>query len=402
MRPQKLIRALAIGVAITYLSPASTEAQHDIELVQSVPAETNLAHPALPFARETWIRMVREAKTSIDLAQFYLSSPNPQGPLEAVIAEMELAAARGVKIRVLISDKLAEQDPLTLERFRKMKNTSVRIYNLTPITGGIIHAKFWIVDGEDIFVGSQNFDWRALEHIHETGIRLKSRSVARQLTRIFEVDWETSLTGKIPDEAWMEAHATDTGEARPEGIELVASPPSLNPRGIRPALDALLELLQSAKKKIRVQLLNYSPVSGGSEYWSALDNALRAAAVRGVQVQLMVSDWNTAQPGIDHLKSLGQIPNLEVRIVTIPAFSGGFIPYSRVIHSKLMVVDDDVLWVGNSNWSRGYFRDSRNVELLIRRPGLAVQGQQIFDRLWSSGYAEKVDPTRTYAPPRRE
>ena len=52
-----------------------------------------------------------------------------------------------------------------------------------------------------------------------------------------------------------------------------------------------------------------------------------------------------------------------------PRRSRGFIPYARVIHSKVMRVDDDLCWVGTSNWGYDYFFRSRNVEVVLRRPG---------------------------------
>ena len=43
--------------------------------------------------------------------------------------------------------------------------------DIGTVAGGVQHAKFFIVDGEEVFLGSQNFDWRALKHIHELGVR---------------------------------------------------------------------------------------------------------------------------------------------------------------------------------------------------------------------------------------
>ncbi|MBL0313513.1 MAG: hypothetical protein IPP78_12540 [Holophagaceae bacterium] len=107
------------------------------------------------------------------------------------------------------------------------------------------------------------------------------------------------------------------------------------------------------------------------------------------------------EPGfsaVDHLKSLTLIPNLEVRIASIPESSKGHIPFARVVHSKYMTVDGNLLWLGTSNWSEDYFADSRNVELILRDPSLAAQGDRIFDRLWNSPFASRLDPTKTYVP----
>jgi len=182
----------------------------------------------------------------------------------------------------------------------------------------------------------------------------------------------------------------------------VASPAFLNPPEVRPALAALEELLGLAKTRIRVQLLTYSPVAGRVNYWPILDNALRAAAVRGVRVELLVSDWNLESPAVEHLKSLTLLPNLEIRIASIPNAATGPIPFARVIHSKYMTVDGEVLWLGTSNWSQDYFTASRNVEIIARDKALAVQADGIFERLWSSRFCTRLDPGKAYTPRKRE
>ncbi|NIV72593.1 MAG: phospholipase, partial [Calditrichae bacterium] len=126
-----------------------------------------------------------------------------------------------------------------------------------------------------------------------------------------------------------------------------------------------LGLINSAKEKIHIQLLSYDPASHG-EYYPATENALRSAALRGVQAKLIVSDWNKRKPGVDYLKSLQVLPNIEVKFSTIPEFSDGFIPYARVEHCKYMVVDDSLTWIGTSNWAKNYFYASRNLGLVIK------------------------------------
>jgi phosphatidylserine/phosphatidylglycerophosphate/cardiolipin synthase-like enzyme len=179
-------------------------------------------------------------------------------------------------------------------------------------------------------------------------------------------------------------------------VELVASPPFLTPKDIRPSIEALLDLLDQAKESVRVQLLTYSPISGQDRFWPLLDNALRAAAVRGVKVRLLVSDWVLGGRALPHLKALALIPNLEVRIASIPEAKEGHIPYARTVHSKYLVVDGVHLALGTSNWEESYFTESRNIELLFRDSPLAAQAAGIFDRLWSSRYTFPLDPEKVY------
>lgn len=369
----------------------------EVSLVQTVPLEVDIGHAKLAHAKETWIEMIRGARESIDLGQFYVSGKTGEA-LDAVLEELERAAERGVRIRMMVSNVFANDDVPTLDRIRKMKNAEVRIYDIKKLTGGIIHAKYWVIDRKEIFVGSQNFDWRAISHIHEMGVRIRDEKIANQLGSIFDLDWKYIETGKYPVVSSGDKSLTFV---EPSSIELVASPPQFNPAGTRWALTALLELINQAKKSIRFQVLDYSPLAGKDEFWNELDNAVRAAAVRGVKVEIMVSNWNTEEKPLPHLKSLSLVPNVDIRIVTLPLYHSTFIPFARVIHSKYLVVDDSILWVGTSNFSKGYFYDCRNIEIILRDAALATQGNEIFQKLFTSPYAEKVDPAKHYPKPRK-
>lgn len=358
-------------------------------LVQSVPAETGLADLTLAFAKDAWVEMIHGAKVSVDAAEFYVTNRSGSA-LEPVLKELEKAGARGVKVRFLLSAKMLDQDPASVARLRRIPGAEVRSFDLSGVSRGILHAKYFVVDGREAALGSQNFDWRALEHIHELGVRTSDPRIVVRLTELFALDWAFAGSGKLPE---LPGHPTPV--VRPE-VELVASPPFLTPKDIRPAIDALVELIGQAKQSVRVQLLTYSPVAGQDRFWPVLDNALRAAAVRGVHVRLMVSDWVLGSRALPHLKSLTLIPNLEVKVVSIPEAKEGHVPYARTVHSKYLVVDGMHLALGTSNWEESYFMESRNIELVFRDSPLAAQAVRIHDRLWNSAYAFALDPTKAY------
>ena len=271
-------------------------------------------------------------------------------------------------------------------------------------TTGILHAKYWVLDETSVFMGSQNFDWRALTEIHETGVYIQDNpGLAAEYLRVFAIDWQVAGAPDAENRKLAAKKAVTLSRktapraaTMPGDVELVASPPSLNPAGMRAAGDALVEILDRAKSKIRVQLLYYAPFNKyapkeRTPYWPRLDNALRSAQARGVKVELLVSHWNLRQPDYFHLKSLAVLPGVDVRIATIPESKRlGDVPYSRVAHSKYMTVDDRLLWIGTSNWGEDYFEESRNLELILKRPDLTAQANGIFDRLWGSPLTKSV------------
>jgi phosphatidylserine/phosphatidylglycerophosphate/cardiolipin synthase-like enzyme len=380
----------AFAAALLWLLPAGAALpEGPTRLIQSIPRETALAHPELAMAADAWVEVIRGAAKRLDFAEFYIAQV-PGGALEPVLRELERAGARGVKTRFILSSRMLDQDPASVARLRKVPGLELRIFEMKGVSSGILHAKYFLADGREAVLGSQNFDWRALEHIHELGIRTSDPALVDRLQEVFEVDWRFALDQTLPSPA-----KPVTVPRSP--AELVASPAFLSPGTVRDALGALTQLLGEARSSVQVQLLTYSPV-GRKGYWPAIDQALRAAAVRGVKVQLLISDWIYRSRGFAHLKSLALIPNIEVRIASIPEASTGHIPYARTIHSKYLVVDGATLWVGTSNWEEDYFEASRNVEVILRQPELAKQGGEIFSKLWNSPYVLPLDPMKAYVP----
>jgi phosphatidylserine/phosphatidylglycerophosphate/cardiolipin synthase-like enzyme len=363
-----------------------------LELVETVPIETTLDHPELRDAGDVWLDMIGGARTSIDLAQFYASSSRPSR-LEAVVQALEAAVARGVRVRFLAEQGFVKTYPDTLERLAHA-GASVRHLDLraVPGGGGILHAKYFIVDDRDAFLGSQNFDWRALEHNYELGARVRDPAVVGGLAAIFAADW--ARAGGEP--------AADRRAPPPSGaLTLVASPRELLPPGVAWDLPRIVQLLDGAAASITVELLTYRAGTDGGP-WDELEAPLVRAARRGVQVQLLLADWSKRPRTLTGLQKLARIPNIAIRLTTIPPWSGGFIPFARVTHAKALVVDGKRGWLGTSNWEKDYFYKSRNVGVIVDDPALAGQLAGFFATLWQSAYAVPLDPDAAYAPPRIE
>ena len=84
-----------------------------------------------------------------------------------------------------------------------------------------------------------------------------------------------------------------------------------------------------------------------------------------------------------------------MRVVEIPAWSGGPLEFARVAHAKYMVVDGARAWVGTSNWEGDYFFQSRNVSVFSRAPAVARTLGRVFDHGWSGPYARPLPPANT-------
>ena len=395
---------LAVTLAVQAFGRDQDDAQATtLELVQTTPVETELGLPGLREAHEVWPERIAGATRSLDLAHFYAS--NAEGSrLEPVLAALEAAVGRGVRLRFLADARFQQTYPDTLARIDAWEGAEVRIYDLGALGGGVLHAKWMLIDGREGFVGSQNFDWRALEHIQELGLRFTGPELCAAFGELFELDWRqaadesTPVTWGAEGELAFPVTAVDGTRVTP-----VFSPQGMLPRPELWDLPRLVRAIEDARRSVRLQLLNYRSVGYDRTYWDGLETPLRAAAARGVSVEILCSHWATAAGTIEGLKSLQALRNVEVRILTVPPLaSGEFIPFGRVAHAKLMVVDGRTGWVGTSNGSRDYFHASRNVGLFLEGGPIATQLESYFAVGWASEHAETLDLGRDYPPPRRE
>jgi phosphatidylserine/phosphatidylglycerophosphate/cardiolipin synthase-like enzyme len=373
-----------------------------IELVESAPLETTLDHPDVRNAADVWVSMIDGAHHTLDFAEFYASEAEQKdrtrSSLGPVIVAIESAVKRGVRVRFLADSVFAPKYPDTLQRLKNV-GAEVRIIDFGARGGGVLHAKYFVVDGVEAFVGSQNFDWRALAHIQEMGVHVSSPAIAGALLDVLDTDWELA-TGRGAANARVHRRPRTEARARTgEIITLVASPRGWLPDEASWELPKLVAMLDGATRAVDLQVLMYKTKERDGSPFPTLDDALRRAAKRGVHVRLLVSDWSS-KPGSEAratLDDLAKVANVEVRVITIPKWSGGDIAFARVAHAKYLVVDQAKAWVGTSNWEGDYFTKSRNVGVIVEGGKLPPRLDAVFDDGWSSAYAKALSPAEVSA-----
>ncbi len=382
------------------------------EIVESVPVETDYGHPETLRTQAAWLDMIQSATTSIDIGAFYFSG-EPGEALDPILEAINAAAARGVNVRLVLDEAFRDQSAATVALLTQGEHLVIRYIPMGQLTGGVMHAKYMIVDKHDCFVGSQNFDWKALDHIHEIGVRIKSDAIAHTIDKVFELDWQLAETKNVtthqqllfePDDGLV---SSDMPVIFQEGEQYFTVHPAFSPQGLLPMgvdweQDELIRLLKKARHHVHAQVLQYSADAGFHRkgYWAALDNALREAAGRGVKIEMIMSDWSMASPSVDYVKSLAIIPNITIKFSTVPAYSGGFLEFARVEHCKYLVIDEDTSWVGTGNWEWSYFNNTRNIAIIAKHKRIARQLTEIFKKGWDSQYVQLVDPNKLYEPPK--
>jgi len=412
MRP--FLCVALVAVLTTALSPGSLRARNsappqDFEIVESVPDASLYGETGVRRTQAVWLEMIRGATTRIDIAAFYIAD-KPGGPLAPVLDALVERARAGVKVRILVDQSFLKDNHESVDRFRALPGFEIRVLPVKTLTGGVLHAKYMVVDMTDVFVGSQNFDWRALNEIHEIGARVRSRRFAQTFDATFDFDWQ--LAG---DPAAPRRQNTNTSLAfapvtasDPELLHvaddspLVAfpafSPASLMPDWVTAEEPALVNLIGGAQHRVRIQVMTLSALRGYGEkgWWAPIDTALRDAAARGVEVHIIVADWALHEPMQSYLKSLALMPNITVKFSRVPPSPAGFIPYARVEHAKYAVVDDRSVYIGTGNWESSYFHTSVDASVFVRGSGPALTMTRIFERDWSGPYVTTMEAGKSY------
>ncbi len=397
-----------------------------IRFLESFPAGTALDLPEFAPAWQVWPEVLDGAGKSVDVASFYFSrlgdgtdkieAPGLPDRLLPSLAALPRAGKRGCRVRVLGDSKFSKTYPEALDELNAAAGVESRAIDCgQSYGGGVMHAKYFVVDDRTLYVGSQNWDWRALNEIRELGALVEHPALAGELKKIFDLDWRlaggeavpvqssSAGTGPARPAAWIQGQAVPllTAEGDTCRAGLAASPRDHLPAGVPWDLPSLLGGIDGAQQRVRLQLLSYGLVDRDGTYWPELDSALRAAAARKVQVQIILSNWAKAGYSAPWIKSLAAVPNIEVKFSDIPENEAGFIPYARVEHPKYMTVDGRLAWVGTSNWSRDYFYSSRNVSLFLEGAGVTAQLDRFFELGWNGPYTQTVTPCGDYHPPRK-
>jgi len=417
---RRAVPLLLFGGLMAASAPAVAQAGNgqregsQFQIVESVPEGTNYGEEGVPRTQAVWLDMIGHATHTIDIAAFYVAD-KPGHALSPVLDALLERARAGVKIRLLVERSFMRDTGPSIQRLRNVPNIAIEILPTGTLTGGVLHAKYMIVDGTKVFVGSQNWDWRALEEIHEVGAAITDPRFGRSFEAAFAELWalgggeelpKAQMGGVLPPDFAPVTEADPVILDRTGDDPLIAypafSPPAMTPAWLTSEEPALIGMIRGARKTVRIQVMTLSAIRhyGPRGFWTGLDSALRDAAARGVQVEIIVADWALHEPMQSYLKSLADFPGISVRFSTVPQAKSGFIPYARVEHCKYAVVDDDSAFIGTGNWEWSYFNNTVDASVFVHGRGPAQTLTHIFERDWTGPYVTPLKPGQTYTAPK--
>ena len=325
---------------------------------------------------------VRAAKESIHLEYFNFRNDSISRELFMLLVRK---AAEGVKVRALFDGfgNSSNNRPLRTRQLDSLRARGVEIYEFDPMRFPYInhalhrdHRKIVVIDGEVGYTGGMNVadyyitgkpefgEWR---DIHT---RIEGDAVG-ELQKVFLGFWN-QVTGQdikgtqyYPGErqAWRDfgmLQPDNTATAGHKVVGIVNRDPATSPRIIH---DTFVHAITHAQKQIMI-------INPYLTMCRHIKRALKQAARRGVDVQIMVS----AKSDIPITPRIVEynVHKLMKAGVKVYFFQGGF------HHSKIMMVDSTYSFVGSANLNSRSLSFDYECNLLIADTCTTRQLQQIF------------------------
>lgn len=264
-----------------------------------------------------------------------------------IMSALVRAKERGVDVKVLV-DAVGNMYGLRpVSNILRRRSIDVATFNPARLSWRLAffnlrtHRKLLIIDGRTAFAGGMNIRKHHLED-QEKGQRVRdlhfalSGPVVRQMAEAFADDWIFSNQPELDPAVWMPEVDIQPGRIA------VRSIPDGPDEPLQKTAMIMESALASARKRVQILTPYFLPEQ-------ALLSALKQAALRGVQVDILLPEKSnlplfslTAMAGIRQLIEAG------CRVLVSPP------PFD---HSKLMIVDETWTLFGSSNW------DARSLKL---------------------------------------
>jgi phosphatidylserine/phosphatidylglycerophosphate/cardiolipin synthase-like enzyme len=392
-------RIFHVYFIISILSVCWSAEKPIVELVESIPAETSLDIEQIANTTDVWLAMISSATQSLDIETSFMNSKKNHR-IENIFAEIMSTAKRGVKVRILCDATFYKRYSTTLDTLAKQPNILTRKIDWKSIAGGHLGGTFFVVDHDDTFLGSQNFDWKSIDQNHELGIRIKDHLLGLAFTNLFNQDWTLAKVPTIPKNDQYFLPLSLESSNRIIKLLPVFCPPPLIPYTNLWMEPEIINLINNANSSIQIQLLSYSTFTENKEYYTKIDESIRKAAARNIKIKILCSDRSKKHPMIDALKSLVVLPNIDIKLNTLPELSNGFAPPFRVEKSNYLLVDGENFWIGSASWSNSHFYKNREIGIVVQDSILSGKINTFFENNWQSPYSYFLDPSYEYPLPR--
>jgi len=324
--------------------------------VANGPYEIYFTQPVYPDRPETrhggiderFVAFVNSATRTLDIAVYDFD-------LENVAQAMAAAKGRGVAVRMVTdSDTLNNKDAAIQKALGIVKGAGIAIVG--DERQAIMHHKFAVRDGDEIWTGSWNFTTGDTYRLNNNAVRMHSPELAHRFTEEFEQMFLQHKFGGARTRTEPMAPVM-VGGAR---VQAMFAPENS-------VAQHLAERISQATTSIRFLAFSFTH--------DGIGKAVQARAQAGVSVQ-GVFERTGSETRFSEYGAMKQA-GLEV-------YQDGN-PY--VMHHKVFVLDGKTTAFGSFNYSDGADHDNDENCLIVDDPAFAARFTEEFERMLAQAKA---------------
>lgn len=307
-----------------------------------------------------FVTFVDASRRSLDVAAYEFDLMN-------VADALSRARDRGVAVRmVLDSDTLEDQrDVATRRAVERLRTANI------PLVGddrpAIMHHKFAVRDGEEVWTGSWNLTERDAQRYNNNAARIRSPALAARYAEEFELMFTERRFGPSKRAVSAPSRLVVDGVA----IESLFAPEE-------PAMERLIARVSETQRSIHFLAFAFTHDRLGR---TVRDRAQAGAEVAGV-FERTGSETRFSEYGPMHEARLG-------------VFQDG---NPALMHHKVFILDGQAVVFGSFNFSENATRSNDENLLIVDHPPLAGQFEAEFQRVAAT--ARNAAPARTQTPDR--
>ena len=301
-----------------------------------------------------------QATQSIDVYVFTLTLPSD----DPIVAALAAAVASGVAVRAIVEPCPGEgvscnpPGPDAVSACEILRQTGAMVKWANPAFIKT-HAKSTLIDGATALVTTINLEPISFTLRRDYGVVTDDPGVVQELARVFNQDWQDdalisdcSLAPNRAPDATFQSYSA-----------LVVTPD--NARDVLIGSPDAPGLLRAAVSVLSIQMEKLDPQAS-----RGVIPAIRDAAARGVMVQVLLKEGSGS---------------LEQADAVIGA--GGQARCQRNLHAKLVIADDQQLFLGSQNLTRDSLDLRREVGWITRDPGILDRFGGTFASDWAAAAA---------------
>ena len=314
-----------------------------------------------PSARAAMLEAIDGAKDHVHV-ETYIIRADRTG--EAIVAALARAAGRRVEVRLLYDSWGSHGIPSHL--FRPLLRAGGHVAAFLPV--GLLrpglrinlrnHRKVVLVDGHTAFTGGMNVadEYMDANRWRDAHVRIRGPA-ALGLQRVFLEDWQFATDERVADERYFRG-GLPRGEIP---VQVVAGGPDRETSQVE---DLFFAAIAAARLRVDIVTPYFLPPE-------PLMAAVRAVVLRGLPVRLLIPAMTDHR--VVRLAMEGTLPRLMGAGLEVWG-------YPRMIHGKILVVDDEWGTLGSANMDSRSLRLNFELNVAFPHPPTAVALRELVDR----------------------